>query len=747
VVTSDDSASVTTTVRFRFNFERVFKNIVAGLVCGFLGIVFSISFGGLLLPVTMIRFLPAAIGMTLFSTAVGAFISALSSPILGSVSVVEEVPLVVIAGMAGTIASDMAGRATPGATFVTIVAATMVATVATGLLLLLLGYFKLGSLVRFVPFPVVGGFMAGMGWLVFQGGVSLVAGTPITLSALGALTAPAVLLKGAVAVAFVSSIVVAQKRSKNGLILPLASLLALLLFNVVIHMGRIGPDVLHASGWLVPLPGGKGLWPPISPSDLARVDWSELLIGMIALPGIACMTVMALLMNASGIEFDSGRDVDLDRELRSVGMQGLFAGLGGGVPTFSAVSLTLLARRLGAANRITGLIVAGLVAAAIVLGQFVLDIVPTPLLGGLLAWLGGELIVEWLIVQARRLMLREYAIILLIFVVIVGVGFPFGILVGLIAAVTLFVFEYGRVETIRYVLRGSEYQSNIEGSEERRRMLTKHGDAILILRLQGYLFFGTAEHLRKRVLEEISSKARARVRFVIIDFHRVTGLDSSAALSFVRFEQAARRDRFMLVATGGSAVVRKALRRGGFAAVENDTSLRFDDNIEQGLAWCESSLLDDIAPEINSAKEQSLDGFLRQILQSDVDTEDLLRYFERVEIEAGDTLIKEGASSEDIYFVEAGRAAVIIEGSGGSLHLAQIGAGAIVGEVAFFLGRSRTASVVAENTLIAWRFTRARLRQLEAERPATAFRLHDGFAAILANRLASTNRLVRFFAD
>jgi SulP family sulfate permease len=492
---------------------------------------------------------------------------------------------------------------------------------------------------------------------------------------------------------------------------------------------------------------GRGLWPPISASDLAHVDWSKLLVAMIGLPGIASVTVMALLMNATGIEFDSGRDVDLDRELRSVGVQGLFAGLGGGVPAFPAVSLTLLARRIGAPNRIPGLIVAGLVAASIVLGQFVLDIVPTPLLGGLLAWLGGELIVEWLIVPARRLMLREYAIILLIFVVIVGVGFPSGILVGLIAAVTLFAIEYGRVEPIRYVLRGSQYQSNIDGSEERRRMLTKHGDAILILRLQGYLFFGTAEQLRKRVLEEISSKAGARVRFVVIDFHRVTGLDSSAALSFMRFVQAARRDRFMLVATGGSAVVRNALRRGGFTTVENDASLRFDDTIEQGLAWCENTLLDDIAPEINSAKVTSLDAFLRQILKSDADTADLLPYFERVEIAAGGTLIKEGASSDDMYFVESGRAAVIIAGSGGSLRLAQIAAGAIVGEVAFFLGRSRTASVVAEDTLIAWRFTRARLRQIEAERPATAFRLHEGLAAILANRLASTNRLVRFLAD
>ena len=84
---------------------------------------------------------------------------------------------------------------------------------------------------------------------------------------------------------------------------------------------------------------------------------------------------------------------------------------------------------------------------------------------------------------------------------------------------------------------------------------------------------------------------------------------------------------------------------------------------------------------------------------------------------------------------------------GGSLHLAEIGAGAIVGEVAFYLGRSRSVSVLAEDGVTARRFTRARLRQLEIEMPATAFRLHEALAGILASRLASTNRLVRFFAE
>ena len=746
MVVSDNSASVAISVRSRLDFELLFKSLVAGLVCGFLAIVMSISSGSLLLPASMLRFLPAAIGMALFSTVLGALVSAISSRIRGAVSVVQAIPVVAIAGAAGAIAPGMTGRA-PEAIFVTIVAATMVATVATGVVLLLLGYFKLGRLVRFVPFPVVGGFMAGTGWLVFQGGVSVLAGRPITLSTLGALTAPPMLLKGALAIAFIVAVAISQRRSKSGLVLPLTSFLALLLFNLVILTTGISFPVLHESGWLVPLPTGQGLWPPIALGDFASVDWPHLLVGMIAFPGIASVTVMALLMNATAIELDIGRDIDLDGELRSVGTQSLLAGLGGGMPGYPAVSLTLLAKRLGAGNRITSLIVAGLTAATIVLGQFVLDIVPTPLLGSLLAWLGASLIVEWLIKPARRLRLGDYAIILLIFVVIVGAGFPSGILVGLVAAVTLFVIEYGRVETIRYALRGSEYQSNIEGSEERRRLLMSYGDAILILRLQGYLFFGTAERLRQTVLEQIAGKAGARARFIIADFHRVTGIDSSAVLSFLKLVQDARRESFTLVTTGGSAMVRDALRNGGLTPVENDVSLRLEDDIETGLAWCENTLLDEIAPEINNTRVQSLSGFLRKLLDSDADSNDLMSYFERVEVRAGAALIDEGAPSDDIYFVEAGHACVTIKGTEGSVHLAKIGPGAIVGEVAFYLGGARTASVIAEDGLVAWRFGRSRLRELVIEKPVIASRLHEGLAAILAHRLASTNRLVRFIAD
>src|SRR5262249_18717489 len=151
-------------------------------------------------------------------------------------------------------------------------------------------------------------------------------------------------------------------------------------------------------------------------------------------------------------------------------------------------SLTLLAARLGAANRLVGLLVAGVAGTTLLLGGRVLALVPTPLLGSLLVSVGGALIGEWLIGSRRRGATPEYVVIVLIFAVIVVGSFPLGVLAGLTAAVVLFVLEYGRLDTVRHVMRGSTHQSNAGASKERRDALREHGDAILFVALQGYLF-------------------------------------------------------------------------------------------------------------------------------------------------------------------------------------------------------------------------------------------------------------------
>jgi SulP family sulfate permease len=489
------------------------------------------------------------------------------------------------------------------------------------------------------------------------------------------------------------------------------------------------------------MPADSGLWPPILPADIAVVDWGAILASALMLPGIIIVTVVALLMNATGIELDTGSDVDLDQELRSVGLQNVAAGMGGGVPGYPAVSLSLLAGRLGAANRLVGVIVAAVSGSVLLLGELVLDLVPTPLLGSLLVWIGAAVTFEWLVSTARRLALWEYLIVVLIFLVIVSVSFTTGILVGIVAATILFVVEYGRVDSVRHVLTGQDYQSTFEISEERRESLRRHGEAILIVRLQGFIFFGTSDRLRKKIEDRLSDV----VRFVIVDFRRVTGVDSSTVASFTRLGQIAGRRGFVLVITGMNEPVKQALTRGG---LKTGLHLHVDLDIDRGLVWCENRLLARLAPELDAERPRDLAELMRGIVKDPALADRLGRYFEPVVLGAGELLVEDGTPSDEMYFIGSGRGAVRIKAADAvPVRIATIGPGAIVGEVAFYLGNPRNASVVVESPMTAWRFSRTSLARLQKEMPELAFRFHECIAAMMAARLTSTNRLVSFLAD
>jgi sulfate permease, SulP family len=726
---------------------RIFATLVTGVICGFLAIVLSIGHGSLLFSSSLQLYLPISIGLALFSTAVMAAIGAFTSSIKGVVSNAQDIPVIALAAVTVAVAGAVPATADETTRLATVMAAVALSTCLTGLAALVLGHFRLGNLIRFAPYPVVGGFLAGTGWLIAMGGIGLVMNAPVSMATLGTLADLSVLTKAACTGVFVIALFLAQTRSANALTLPAIILAALLAFNIGALVLGQDADGLRQQGWLIRLPESGRLWPPISPADLASIDWQAVAAGLVGVPAVIVLTITALLMNATGIELGSQRDVNLNKELRATGLMNLVAGAGAGLPGYQSVSLTLLSARLGAPSRVIGPIVALLALSALVFEGVVLDAVPTVVLGGVLIWLGGGLLMEWLVRSYGRLELREYLVILLIFVIIVGVDFALGILAGLVAAVVLFVFEYGRLDIVRHEMVGSGFQSSVETTPERRAALEEHGHAILIIRLQGFLFFGTADRLRRRIQERIAATRDRPIRFLVIDFRRVTGLDSSSVLSFVRLQQIAAREDVAVVITGMPAPMQRTMLRG--VAVPDQLRFRFERDLETGLRWCEDALLARVRPHLLDPRGHQLTELVAQIVGDPAAAEKIASCFLRVEFAPGSRLIEQGTPSNDIILVEAGHAAVEMDIGEGKppLRLATVGPGAVVGEVAFYLGEPRSASIIAEEPMVACVFSRASLQRLEAEAPDAASKFHESIARMLARRLMQTNRLVRLLAD
>lgn len=718
------------------------QHVGAGIICGFLAIVQSIGFGMLLLVADLQDLMPIAIGMALFSTAVMAAVAALTSSSPGVVAIAQGIPIAALAGPVSAVIMATGQDAVPP----TLVAAVALSTFVIGVAAFLLGRFGMGRFIRFVPFPVIGGFLAGSGWLIFLGGLGVVAGRSVNAGNVLDLIEPTELFRFGAAGLFILAVALLRNRLSISLVVPGVALGAIVLFNAVVLLGGIDETNLYDNGWLISLAGNHALWPPVGVSDLARVDWSAIAGQLSALPAVVVLTVIAVLMNATGIELDTHREVDLDRELKSVGFQNLLGGLGGGMPGFHSVGLTALSNRLGAAHPMIGVIVSGFCFAALFFGDVTLSLVPTPLLGGLLIWIGLALVVRWLIQSFPQLPRWEYLVIVLIFSVIVFVDFASGIVAGVVAAAILFVVEYGRVEIVRHVMTGRDYQSSNDTSEERREVLRSVGDAILIVRLQGFLFFGTADRLRKRIQERIEHEDATKTDYLVIDFRRVSGLDSSSVLSFTRLSQMASASGFDLVLCGMTDEVRKAILRGGFRYEKQH--VHFAEDLDHGLERCENDLLGKIAPQVIGGDPVPVLDLLVDVIKDRQLAEALLPQLEKVEIEAGEKLILQNAPSDDIYFVEQGRAAVMLEAKGQpELRVATIGRGSIVGEMAFYLGKPRSASVIAESPILAWRFSIASLERLQDVSPAVAIGFHRGMAGLLADRLTSTNQLARLLAD
>jgi SulP family sulfate permease len=483
-------------------------------------------------------------------------------------------------------------------------------------------------------------------------------------------------------------------------------------------------DEMRFGDWLLGPFDTTRLWEPWTARSLSGADWAAVLTQAVGIVVAVFVAVLAVLFNVNGTEQILGRDLDTNRELRDAGILNVLAGAAGGVPAYHALSLTGLARRVDA--RVAGLAAAIVPLAATAIGARVVGLLPRMLVGGVLLFLGLSLLAEWVWDRRRTLPRVEYVVVLLILATIVWRGLLPGVAVGAVLSVVLLAISYGRIDQVRQVAFGDAHRSNVDRPPAERAALAAMSDRVQILLLHGFVFFGTANGLLERIRERLEA---GTPRFLVIDLVRVSGVDSSAVVSFAKIEQLARSRGFELLLTGATEPVRRQLERGGVVAL--DGVVRFEQDLDRGLERCEDALL---AAVISG--DGAEDGEVAM-------PPGLTRYLERRELAEGTVLIRQGDTTGDVYVLEAGRLAVETTRSAGTrVRLRAIRPGVVVGEIAMYSGVPRTADVVAETPCVVSRLGRDAIERIEVEDPVLAARVHRWLAHTLSDRLSDTVRMV-----
>jgi SulP family sulfate permease len=713
-----------------------FGTVVAGVVIGAVEVVFAVAFASLVFAGYFeFYFLDDGVGLYLGAAALTLAFMAWRAGRRGIVGGLQGTGAAMMAVVSASVVVHGAGS--PNDIFLSALAAILVAMVLCGVVFWWLGSRRRGDLIRFVPYPVVGGFLAGTGWLLFKGGVYVASRVSPFFNPLSDLVETSALQRWLPALAFGVILLIAVRVIKRPLVIPAVIVIGLAVFGIGVVATGSSMEEVRGGKWLVGSFDSVILWKTWTLSALRGADWLSVLESWAGILTAVFVATFAILFNISGTERVLDRDLDTNQELRAAGILNVLSGVLGGIPGYHALSFTELAKRMDVNARAAGFVAALVPLAAVVFGAKVVGLIPRMIVGGVLVFLGLAFIVEWVWDKRRSLPPLEYAVVLAILAAVIVWGFLIGVVIGIVLAAVLFAVSYGRIELVREVAFGETYRSNVDRPATERDELRGLSDRVQILRVSGFVFFGSANRLLERIRGRVEGTTPPR--FLVIDLRRVTGVDSSAVVSFVKALGLAEAAGSKVVFTAASDPVRAQLARGGVVEVEGLVS--FEPDLDRGLQRCEDALLS--APDLAEAVAEHPAGGRLDGLPPE-----LAAHLERVSVPEGTVLLHQDEPPGDIYVLESGRLGVeAVTAEGLRIRLRTLRPGVVVGEIALYARVARTADVVAEVPSVVLRITREAIERLEAEEPALAATLHRWLATTLAERLTDTMRTFDVLLD
>lgn len=728
--------------------SSLFSNTFAGIISGLMTVIASISYATLIFSGSSAAFLQLGIASALISATVIGCIVALrsSSPIAiaGPDANISAIIALIVAGVSARAAAVGYLADTFTLLWITLAACSLF----TGVFLFFVGRFRLGRWIRFIPYPVVGGFLAGTGWLLLRGSFKVMCGIPFSFKTLSALVKPLTLIHWMPGLVFALLLLIVLRRWKHFLIMPSILIGAIIMTHIVLLLVGMPLSAAMHKGWLLsPFPADLFMH-SFTSLHLHSINIA-LLAGNIAdMAALMIVAVIVILLNAASVELTTRCDVELDRELITTGIANAIAAPFGALTGCTALSRTILNFKAGATSRVSGMASAVFCAVLLLIAAPALSMFPRPVLGGLLFYLGLSLVLEWVWDGWKRLSRFDYFLVIGIIIIIALWGFLPGVGIGLVVACMLFAINYSRTGVIKGVRSGDVFRSNVERSFDQQEALGKSGKGIYILNLQGYLFFGTAFPLLTHLRDRLRARELPQVRFVVLDFAEVAGLDSSTILSFSKLLQFAASRGVVVIFVNMKPVVQGLLEhgnciasRGGTGAhvVQPERGIVFAE-LDYALQWCEERLLGDGDAGKPGVKGSFSDHLAILFPRPDLITR-LLARLERLEVHSGFVLFEQGAPSTNLYFVETGSVTAFLQmpGSEARKRLRTMSEGTVIGEMGLYLGNTRSATIVADTDSVLYRLSAGAIERIEREDLELACALHRFFIRLLSKRLTHAN--------
>lgn len=676
----------------------------------------------------------------------GATALGLVASVFGGTRRLISAPCAPAAAVLSALAIQWSQLGTPAAT-----AAMMLAVVAllTAAFQILFGAVGLGRLIKYMPYPVVSGYLSGVGLLIILSQLPKVLGAPGGTHAWEALTHPTFWQGHALAVglATMAAAVIGPRLTRRvpGTVMGLAAGLAT---YALLAVSEPALRTLAGNAALVgPFEGG-------GPAGAVRAVGDQIRALRVLDPAILPALLAPALSLAVLLSIDTLKTCvvldamtrsrhDSNRELVGQGLGNLAATVLGGVPGAGTMGATLVNLSSGAQTRASG-VIEGLAAlvAFLALGA-VLAWIPLAALAGILVVVGARMF-DWhsLSLLRSRATVLDFAVIVAVIVVAETVNLIAASATGVGLAILLFIREQARGSVVRRIGLGNALFSRQVRPAPQMALLEQRGDRTAVVELQGSLFFGTTDQLGTVLEPHLAQR-----QFLILDFKRVQFVDVTAAhlLEQVAATMHERGGKLLL-----SGVPRRLAPGGGLPPAlaqlgpAGPHPAQVFGELSEAQEWTEDALIAESHAEHVSAPAlelHELDLFRERKPET---LRDFAAVLERRALAAGQRVFATGDTGDELFLIRRGAVRIVLQmGGGQTRHLATFRRGAFFGEMAFLDREPRSADAIAERETDLFVLSRARFDAFAEAHRKLALNLLEGVARALALRLRHTNTEVR----
>jgi len=715
----------------------MFADVVLGVFDGLDNALWCYAFATVIFAGALAPFLPLLVVILLCGWAMLGVYVALSSEKRVHIVSLDEQAVVILASIASLLVLHMGAAAATPSGLATMLAVMSLSSLGVAFFFWVVGHYRLTRLLELMPYPVICGFMAGIGWLLLEAGVGIAIDSPIS-EFRDAIKTPGTASRLLLFIAGAIGLLVAVTRIKRAWALPVASLVLVVIFYGVVWIKGFSMQDLVADAWLfnIPIDTGGAL-NLIEGLSLSLVDADFVLRVIPQIMTIAFLALLTQSMSLSALMASGNQDLDTSSEIEDMAGGNLLCAFIASPPGSTDVIGSTLYEEFGASSRWMPIISSGVCLVMAVFGSAIIPWMPKLLVGATVFLFAYQLFYEWLYENVRGFQPIDFAIVLIILGTVIFIGFMPGILVGILLALLLFVLRYSMISAVQGQHSLATYRSSVERSKSSNETLDAHGSKCLVYNLRGFLFFGTAN----AVLDTIRDDAKVReghFKAILLDMKRVTGMDISALNTFVQIKTLCERSDVRLIYSGVEEETRESLLMLGAVTLEHGQPLLFPD-ADYAVEFMEDLLL---AEYQSQAESMTIYDHLNLIFNDLAKVRILIEHMTRVEVSESEILFEQGDDDEGLYMLERGSMTALIGTEhNGFRRVKKFRPGALIGEMsAYTVDRKRTATIVADEDSVLYHLTSEKLARLDADDLKLAASIHELVARTLGGRITYMNK-------